>query len=155
MVNEHKAHLSVIQKMILAVVNGSITIILSIIVFYIFYPQNISLFLITAGILTVFVFLYGLLLFLFGFTHRELSYLSKYDKYKFLCKFTIEMFSSLTNHAFLTISAIVLYQIQHPKPTIDFIVMIGMITISVIVVMLLFLKTYSIIIKQLKKLENN
>lgn len=65
------------------------------------------------------------------------------------------MFSSLTNHAFLTISAIVLYQIQHPKPTIDFIVMIGMITISVIVVMLLFLKTYSIIIKQLKKLENN
>jgi len=150
MVNEHKAHLSAIQKMILTIINGSITIILSIIVFYVFYPQKIGLFLIIAGILTMFVFLYSLLLFLFGFTHRELSYLSKYDRYKFLCKFTIELYSSLINHAFLTISAIVLYQIQHPKPASDFMIIIGIIMVAVIAVILLFLKTYSIIIKQLK-----
>lgn len=58
MVNEHKAHLSVIIKIMHTLINGAITILLAILVFYIFYPKKVSIFVVLAGILTIAIILF-------------------------------------------------------------------------------------------------
>jgi len=58
MVNEHRAHLSVIIKVMKTLINGAITILLAILVFYIFYPKKVSILAILAGILTIVIILF-------------------------------------------------------------------------------------------------
>jgi|GEM_PF-6466658 len=86
MVNENRAHLSVIIKVMKTLINGAITILLAILVFYIFYPKKVSILAILTGILTIVIILFIPLQILFGLFHNILTTYNPTIKLKFYVK---------------------------------------------------------------------
>ena len=120
-------------------------------VFYIFYPKKVSIFVVLAGILTITIILFIPLQILFGFFYNHFNHLQSYDKIKTLCKTAIDTYISLINHIVLTISAVVIYQLQNPLLVYEFMAIIVFLIGIALTISAIFIKFYLTIIKKLKQ----
>ena len=90
---------------------------------------------------------------MFGLFHNHFNYLQPYDKAKILCKTAIDIYISLINHIILTISAVVIYQLQNPLLAFEFIAIIAFLIGIALVISIIFIGFYLSMVKKLKKLN--